>query len=113
MTPEERREQQRSNRAYRKGRKRCTKCGARDARTEAGRVLCAKCAAKESVYHKKHLQNRTPEQRARVNQRTAERRAAKKAAGLCTTCGKPRDREGAICSKCLERYRARRKEAAR
>lgn len=113
MTPEERRERLRSNRAYLKSQHRCTKCGKRDERTEAGRYLCQRCAAKELEYQAARRRAMTLEQRHRERLRERARKAARRAAGICPNCGGALDREGSICSKCLARYRARRKEAAR
>ena len=41
-------------------------------------------------------------QRARINQKKKALRAKRRKEGLCTKCGKPLDRDGALCTECLE-----------
>ena len=72
---------------------RCTKCGCQDERTLSGKHLCEWCLKK----------NRLSRQRNRQTARNLYNE--RKAKGLCTRCGEPRDNETLWCSTCREKHR--------
>lgn len=106
MTPEERLLQRRENYAYYKRLGRCPKCHSRDARTEGGKY-CSDCLEREQK-----RQERNKEERNR--KRSVRGKAlynSRKAQGLCTRCGKPKDTSGTRCAACAAKHRAVAKKA--
>lgn len=61
--------------------KRCTRCGAQDARTISGKTLCGKCWDKKSADKLQRYYDRKTE-------------------GLCPRCGKPNDSAYIHCDSC-------------
>lgn len=76
----------------------CVNCGRTWA--EPGKVLCAMCARKNAASQKKYDPDGS-----RTAAAHSALRAARKAAGLCFECGRPRDGEWQRCTKCLTRMR--------
>lgn len=97
------REQQRLEKietyAWLRERKLCVRCKTQDAFTLAGRCYCAECAEIDA-------------QRPRNKQARAERKkqkdAERKEKGLCIQCGKPLDRDGVYCRRCVFRINRKR-----
>lgn len=88
----------------------CVICGQETAKKTS--VRCSKCAATVAGYEriKYHSMEEEEEERKeklkKDTQRIKSTREQRKAAGLCTTCGKHPPKEGRLqCEACLARYR--------
>lgn len=98
----------RERRRRRSEKQQCHECGRQDYLTLRGRPLCALCQRKrnesERAYHDS----------GRLAEYQRSRRAAFKAAGMCSKCGKnPPESGRALCTDCLVRdrmYRWRKKQ---
>lgn len=84
----------RENREFFRAHGMCTTCGATDAYTMAGRWLCSDCTDRQNQYRAEYREKN----REKLRADDRNRRAARKAAGLCVKCG--RDMEGDRHSKC-------------
>lgn len=101
-------EASKARRDYLRSRKRCTNCGKQDELTLNGRSRCEACREREIEYSRKNHRRI----RERNNISCAQRRARKKAEGLCGVCGREKicDRSIWLCEKCLTAQIRKQKE---
>lgn len=95
------RERQAARKAYLIGRQRCYRCGTQDAYTINGRTRCAECVEKGRLQTEKHR----PEHKEQVKASQKALYYARKNAGLCPQCGRPRDGATVYCKTCAARRR--------
>ena len=112
MTDESRKSaalKKREFRAAMKAEGRCMNCGAQDYLTLRGKPLCAGCQRRRNRQQKDYRES------GGMAEAGKRRRDARRAAGLCTKCGKNRPEEGHVqCTDCLVRdrmYRRRQRAA--
>lgn len=90
----------REQRAAWRAEMRCTSCGAQDYLTFRGKPLCAACQRRRNRQQKEYRES------GGMAEAGKRRRDARRAAGLCTKCGKNRPEEGHVqCTDCLVRDR--------
>lgn len=101
--PEHKKQYHRENRKFFKAHGLCQVCGQNI--PEPGRVTCSKCLQYAQEYNAMRRATETPEERERRLQslRTSgkSRYEKRKAAGLCTKCGKPAQVGKSMCNECL------------
>ena len=96
---------QKEFRAFRKKAGVCRDCGKEDAYTMAGRTYCAECAEKDRL--RKEEARKCPEKRQKMLTQHREMVARKKAAGVCSCCGKRLAVPGkTMCGICLWKQRS-------
>lgn len=101
-------EYQAARREFYKNQKRCVRCMMQDDRTKDGNRLCTVCAA--DYVRRQRERWDAPETRARLLAGYRQKRDERRAAGLCTKCGKRAAAQGFTrCAECVEKTR----EAAR
>lgn len=93
----------------------CRVCGEKPA--YEGRVLCMGCILKaperltmRAVWKSRMSPSqakRAEKEREQRHDRHVKRYLERKNAGLCVACGKPREREGALCVECRAKDRGR------
>lgn len=97
------RERHREDRKFFKAHGLCQICGKNI--PEPGRVTCSDCLQYNQEYKAIRLKNETPEEREkRLNyyRETGKTRyKERRAAGLCTKCGKPAQEGKSMCTECL------------
>ena len=101
--PEHNKLYHRENRKFFKAHGLCQVCGQNI--PEPGRVTCSKCLQYNQEYNTMRRATETPEERERrlESLRTygKSRYEKRKAAGLCTRCGKPAKQGATMCTECL------------
>ena len=101
--PEHNKQYHRESRKFFKAHGLCQVCGKNV--PEPGRVTCSKCLQYNQEYKAMRLKNETPEEREkRLNycRETGKTRyKERRAAGLCTKCGKPAQVGKSMCTECL------------
>lgn len=82
----------------------CPHCKQQDAYTLAGRTYCAECVEKDRT--RQDARRQDPAERSRSAAANKARREARKAAGLCASCGKASPVCGTlVCAACREKRR--------
>lgn len=99
-TSEERKARQKARYEYLKARGRCVQCAQP---AFAGRTMCAECLYKLTLRNISHTLSE--DQKVQVNKAHRESYWARKAAGLCVTCGKPAVQGRVRCMECLLKNR--------
>lgn len=105
MISDERKAQMRSRIEYLKARQRCVVCAQQDAYTLVGRALCGDCCERRQEAHTRWRE----QNRERNNAREMDRYQRLKAAGLCVSCGRERDRTGVYCRRCAAKKAEKRR----
>lgn len=87
----------------------CTLCG--KSKVRKGLTMCQTCAERMREYKKRSWAAKSADEKAayrkRVNERRRQKRAERKAQGLCVRCGKNKARDGiTLCAACAE-YQAK------
>ena len=105
MTPEQRQTDNANKREWAQMRKAahvCVDCGKQDKRTLDGKCQCLQCAKKRAD---RRRELRDPQHDKELR---AARKAKWKAAGLCTTCGQPKEEaDKAMCATCKVKFKLR------
>lgn len=101
--PEYNKQYMRENRKFFKEHGLCQVCGQNV--PEPGRVTCSKCLQYNQEYNTMRRKNETPEEREKRLNHYREigktRYKERKAAGICTRCGKPAKQGNTMCTECL------------
>ena len=104
MTPAERQAQSRS---WYRAHGICTVCGQEKA--HQGHTKCLNCLDRQKIYNERYLAKQPPSWKKSYNKKKRDiekaRYAARKAAGLCVSCGRKAQGGKARCTECLIRFR--------